>query len=226
MHLTAMDWSRPVDLYCERTDPSFWAEPVNALTNAAFLIAAAVAFVQWRRAEPRDWPVLLPIALTAAIGVGSFIFHTFATRGAALFDTVPIAIFIYAYLLLALRRFLHLPLLVSLVLLAAFALLSYLESRIVPPGTLNGSHAYLPAFAALIVCGWLVRAEPSGKLMLSAAGVLALSLTFRSVDMAVCAVFPLGTHFLWHSLNGVVLYLLLHAALSAPASKFGGLPPN
>ena len=34
-----MDWSTPVDLYCERLGPSFWAEPVNAFSNAAFLIS-------------------------------------------------------------------------------------------------------------------------------------------------------------------------------------------
>ena len=29
-----------IDLYCERLDSSFWAEPINALTNVAFIIAA------------------------------------------------------------------------------------------------------------------------------------------------------------------------------------------
>ena len=221
-----MDWSRPVDLYCERTDPSFWAEPVNALTNAAFLIAAAIAFVQWRRAGGRDWPVLILIVITAAIGFGSFIFHTFATRGAALFDVVPIAIFIYSYLFVALRRFLRLSLIISLVLLGLFAVFSYGEAAIVPRGSLNGSHAYLPAFFALVVVGILVRGRPARGLMLAAAGLLALSLTFRSIDMMVCGVFPLGTHFLWHSLNGVVLYLLLLAALYWPAEKAGAVPSN
>jgi hypothetical protein len=40
-----------------------------------------------------------------------------------------------------------------------------------------------------------------------------MSLIFRSIDMAVCPELPLGTHFLWHLLNAVVLYLLLRAAL-------------
>lgn len=35
----------PVDIYCERLGPSFWAEPFNAVTNASFLIAAWFA---WR----------------------------------------------------------------------------------------------------------------------------------------------------------------------------------
>jgi len=221
-----MDWSSPVDQYCERTDPSFWAEPVNALTNAAFIIAALVAYVQWQRAGGRDLPLLALIVMTAAIGVGSFIFHTFATRGAMLFDIAPISIFIYGYLLLALQRFLRLSLTLSLVLLGIFAVIANVEAAITPPDTLDGSHAYLPAFLALFVVAFLARGEPAGRFMIAAAAVLAMSLVLRTIDMRVCAVFPLGTHFLWHTLNGVVLYLLLFAALKTSAAKFDGLPSN
>jgi hypothetical protein len=208
-----VDWSRPIDIYCERTDPSFWAEPVNAITNAAFLIAAAVAFVQWRRAGARDWSVLALIVVTAVIGVGSFIFHTVATSGAVLFDTIPIAVFIYGYLFFALRRFIGLSLLAALTLLIAFVGFSYAESAIVPEGALNGSHAYLPALAATMLVGLITVRRSAGPLVLAAAVTLAVSLTFRSIDQAVCATLPVGTHFLWHCLNGLVLYLLLRAAL-------------
>jgi len=37
-----VDFWRSVDLYCERTDPGFWSEPLNAASNAAFLLAAAL----------------------------------------------------------------------------------------------------------------------------------------------------------------------------------------
>jgi hypothetical protein len=208
-----MDWGRAVDLYCERTDPSFWSEPFNAITNAAFLIAALVAFVQWRRGGGKDWPVLALIVVTFAIGIGSFIFHTVATSGAAKFDTIPIAVFIFGYLLFALRRFLGLSLIVSLGALAAFAAFTYVEGQVVPRGALNGSHAYLPALAALLAVAWPMRRHPSGNWLFAAAGTLAVSLTFRSIDMAVCEALPLGTHFLWHSLNGLALYLLLRAAI-------------
>ena len=213
-----MNWSQPVDLYCERLDPSFWAEPVNAVSNLSFLIAAIVAFAQWRRAGGTDRPAGLLIALTAIIGAGSFIFHTVATRGAALFDTVPIAVFIYGYLFFALRRFLRLSLASALILLAAFVAFSYAETAIVPRGALNGSHAYLPALAATLVIGWLVRGKPGGMNVLAAGATLAGSLVFRSIDDSICASVPLGTHFLWHLLNGLVLYLLLRAALTVPAA--------
>ena len=58
-------WSESIDLYCERTDPSFWAEPVNALTNIAFLIAAYAAYRLWRRDAPGDPNVRLSAASSA-----------------------------------------------------------------------------------------------------------------------------------------------------------------
>jgi len=51
---------------------------------------------------------------------------------------------------------------------------------------------------------WRRRPATARGLALGA-GVLCLSLTFRSVDEWVCASLPLGTHFLWHVLNGVML---------------------
>jgi hypothetical protein len=37
------------------------------------------------------------------------------------------------------------------------------------------------------------------------AAILVISLVFRSADAALCPAFPLGTHFLWHILNAVML---------------------
>ena len=68
--------------------------------------AAAAAFVHWRRGDRKDWPALALIGVVTAVGIGSFVFHTVATRGAVLADVIHIAVFIYGYLLLALRRWL------------------------------------------------------------------------------------------------------------------------
>ena len=43
-----------------------------------------------------------------------------------------------------------------------------------------------------------------GGLVIGAA-LLTLSLTFRTLDAPLCAALPLGTHFLWHILNAVML---------------------
>jgi hypothetical protein len=208
-----MNWSEPVDLYCERIGAGFWAEPVNAVTNAAFLLAAGIAFVRWRRAGARDWPTLVLIIVLVAIGLGSFAFHSLATRGAVYLDVIPIAVFIYGYLLLALRRFLALPWRATIELLVVF----FATSRVLPylanPGALNGSLDYLPALGAILILVWFVPSKVRPTIWLAAI-VFVMSLAFRTMDQAVCPAFPLGTHFIWHLLNATVLLVLLDAAIS------------
>jgi hypothetical protein len=207
-----MERSTPIDLYCERADASFWAEPANALSNAAFLIAAAAAFWSWRRAGGRDWPALALIVVAVAVGFGSFAFHTVATRGARLADVIPIAIFIYGYLLLALRRFLHLSAGVSVAIVLLYAAGAQALSWIAPPGALNGSIGYLPALVALIAVARATRG-PARRGLELAVMIFTVSLALRTIDLAACEIFPFGTHFLWHLLNAVVLYVLLRTAI-------------
>jgi len=38
-----------IDLYCERLGPGLWAEPLNALTNLAFLLTALASWQLARR---------------------------------------------------------------------------------------------------------------------------------------------------------------------------------
>jgi Ceramidase len=207
-----MDWSTLVDLYCERTDASLWAEPANALTNAAFLLAAAAAFVLWRRAGGRDWPALALTVVVAVVGLGSFAFHTVATRGAMLADVIPIAIFIYGYLLLALRRFLRLSAGVSAAIVVVYAMGAQALSWLAPSGALNGSIGYLPALVALIAMARATRG-PARRGLELAVMLFTVSLALRTIDLAACETFRLGTHFLWHLLNAVVLYVLLRTAI-------------
>ena len=113
-------------VYCERAGSADqWAEPLNALTNLAFLVAAVA--VGWRLQRTpglswrNGWDLWLLTGLLAAIGIGSGLWHSFATS-------------------------------------------------------------------------W---------------GLFAVSSAFRTLDAAVCSLVPLGTHFLWHLLNALVLFLLL-----------------
>ena len=139
-----MDLWRQIDIYCERTDPGFWSEPANAITNAAFLLAAALV---WRRAAARtaaarDGRVLA--ALIGLIGAGSFLFHTLATVWAAWLDQGAIALYIYAFLWLFLVRVAGLPWWGALGGLGVFAVASRALTAPFPPGSLNGSYALLP----------------------------------------------------------------------------------
>ena len=41
--------------------------------------------------------------------------------------------------------------------------------------------------------------------------LLVVAVSLRTVDLALCGIWPWGTHFLWHMLNAAVLYLSAHA---------------
>lgn len=219
-------WLTPIDSYCERLGPEFWGEPLNAVTNGAFLAAALYALVLWRRAGERDWQALWLIAVTFIVGTGSFLFHTFANRWSLLADVLPIAVFIYSYFLLAMRRYLNLGMAAAISVTVLFVLFNMSFGRfwfsVLPGVTLNGSVGYIPAALALpavgIVC-LLSGTKEAGRALLAAACVFALSLLFRSIDDAICATIPAGTHFLWHGLNALVLFILMKAAILHPSRK-------
>lgn len=220
--------SAQVDAYCERTDFAFWAEPVNAVTNAAFIVAGIVGLLAARRADRLDAPLLLLVALTFAVGIGSFLFHTFATRWAGIADVLPILLFIVSYLIVALRRFFGLGWLLAIVIGLAYVPVSFAITAAagsVLGDALRGGAGYLPAFLAMAICGALLaaRGAPAGRGLLLAAALFAVSLTFRTIDEPLCVVWPLGTHFVWHLLNGTLLGLLLltmvrHGIVTATAA--------
>jgi len=198
-----------IDLYCERLHPGLWAEPVNALTNLSFFIAAILAWRLAVRSKNLSLPVSVLLVILLCIGAGSTLFHTFATPWAELADVLPIAIFQLFYLFLYLTRIARLPLPVTLASLIVFMALIVLSGNF--PGIFNGSLMYAPAFLALFTIGLLhfLQRRKESRLLLTAAFIFLLSLTFRSLDMVVCPVFRPGTHFLWHILNGLLMYLLL-----------------
>ncbi|UZD89547.1 ceramidase [Cognatishimia activa] len=199
-----MDLHQHVDGYCERLDPSFWSEPINAITNAAFLIAA---IYMWRRSEGLFLAKLLCIVLFA-IGVGSFLFHTFAQTWAGIADVLPIILYILVYIFAATRDFWNQRAWIAGFAVVLFfpyaALLSPLFAQI--PG-FESSSAYgpVPLLIFTYAFGLRNRAPETAKGLAIGASIVCLSLFFRSIDEPLCNVLPFGTHFLWHILNGIAL---------------------
>ncbi len=222
-----MDWHAPVDIYCERTDPSFWAEPLNAVSNLSFIFAALWAGVEARR-RALYWPsIWLLICLAAMIGIGSFLFHTHATRWAALTDVVPIWLFVLCYALISIA---HLGgvaprrIAAGLAGLIALGVALWLiwpaadpaaSAPADSPSRFNGSEQYLPAVLAMLI--WSAVAlwmrHRVRWWFVAATATFILSLTLRTTDMALCDVWPYGTHLFWHLLNGTMIALLLQALI-------------
>ncbi|MGD1925624.1 MAG: ceramidase domain-containing protein [Paracoccaceae bacterium] len=197
--------------YCERAqDPSFWAEPWNAVTNAAFLIAAGICLVIALREKRLDGPVLWLITVTSVIGVGSFLFHTVAERWALAADAIPIAVFILSYFVLAMRCYAGYSWGRSFLLLIGFLVAMFALSWVLNTllrDLVGGSISYGAPLGALFAVGfWLnLRGHPAGTWMMVVSGIFFVSLGARTADYMACDALPFGSHWLWHILNGVVL---------------------
>ncbi|MEO0654098.1 MAG: ceramidase domain-containing protein [Pseudomonadota bacterium] len=199
-----MEWTRYIDGYCERTDPSYWAEPINAVTNAAFLIAA---ILMWGRTAGMPLGRALCVIL-AAIGTGSYLFHTHAQVWAAVADTTPIALFILTYLFAANAHYLRWPLWGALVGTAAFipyVLITVPLFQSLP--FFEISAGYWPVPLLIGTYAWLLRRRhpETARGLAIGTGILIASLVLRSIDEPLCATIPIGTHFWWHILNGIML---------------------
>lgn len=221
------DLCRAIDHYCERTSDAWHAEPLNALSNLALVVAGWAA---WRlaaaRLEPQRDPLLaVVIATIPVIGVGSFTFHTLATRWAEWLDVIPILVFMLLYLWLAMTRFFGWHVLLKLPIMLVFLALTLGLEMGVPATVLWGGAMYLPALTAVLTMGvapgkW-VASRARGSYLI-AIPVFALAFALRTLDVPVCASVPIGTHFLWHMFIALFLYLLVRAAIVQEAS--GSVP--
>lgn len=216
-----------VDSYCERTAPGLWGEPLNALTNLAFL--AASALLLWLLAgQPRRPPAsvwLLPVLL-GVVGLCSAAFHTFATSVTAALDSLSILVFILVAVVVTTHWMWGLRW--RWAWLAAPAFLAFSVGVNWALAAVGGENAtlggYLPALLGLLGFGLAIRLTAAtdavhfGTWLLLASIVFAVSLTLRALDMPLCQAFPIGTHFLWHCLNATVLFVVTYAVVHRVAA--------
>lgn len=219
-----MNWTAPVDIYCERVSPEFWAEPWNAASNAAFIIAALWAWRTMRNTGTQS-PILVALtALAFCIGIGSFLFHTYANAWSELADTLPIWTFVAVYIMACIhiragvppRRIAIIALgIAAAVIVGTLAFDTADTAQATQASWSNGSEQYLPAVIALLVLSVLSlkRNHPLRYWFVSATAIFIVSLGFRTVDLHTCEALHVGTHFMWHILNGVMIALLLQALI-------------
>ncbi|XVV05853.1 hypothetical protein ACQPW3_10860 [Actinosynnema sp. CA-248983] len=199
-----------MDVYCERVSAEFWAEPLNAVSNLAFLVGAVLL---WARHRPRPRSLRALPVLLASVGLGSLAFHTFATPFTSTLDVAFIAVYVLWYLVCFAHWFLGVRWGWAWLAVPAFVVLAVAASPVA--GVLpRGSGVYVAPWLALVVVTVLaaVRGQRWRELAV-AAGVFVVSLTLRTLDEPLCGVWPSGTHYGWHVLNAVVLYLVAVGAI-------------
>lgn len=213
-----------LDHYCERAgDASFWAEPLNAITNIAFLLTAyysAKMLYQLRGKGLNYLDIWVLSLFLAMIGVGSFLWHTAASPTTVLLDVIPILLFMNLYLVSVLARVFGLAWCKFVFLWCVYFAASMMAERFLPADLLNGSVLYLPTYLTLLLLlagAWWKHPDAFPDLF-AATKIFTLSLIFRTIDVEACAYFPVGTHFMWHILNALLLYRLMKLLIQQATS--------
>ncbi len=198
--------------YCEQLVAQGYLEPWNAYSNVAFTAAALVSWLRGGlegRASSVQWWTLWGLA--HAIGFGSLAWHATHAPWAELADVVPILCFVQAFLYFTVRRALGYPQVVAatgcVLLAGAMVSLDFWAPRTL----LNGSLAYLPVLGALVTMAVIMREDATRRLLRAAAWLFGGSLCARIFDWRWCGTLPHGTHWLWHLLNGAVIFLALES---------------
>lgn len=210
--MSSINLNSSIDIYCERVSSDLFAEPINFLSNIAFIIAF---YILLRRLKDlsfsdkalKNYSIILTYIILF-IGLGSFLFHAFGNLWSAFADTLPIMIFILFYLYIAVRFYLEQTNLVSVAALIIFLSLNILLGY----AGIEEISSYLTALCAMLLISVISllrdEIEISRGLFISSS-IFIISLTFRQVDNIACSYTSLGTHWIWHILNAILLYSLV-----------------
>lgn len=209
------------DEYCERVGPSLFAEPINAISNLSFIFAAWAAWILAKRTGTLSTGIKVLIALAGSVGIGSMLWHTLANTWTLYLDVVPIVIFIIGFIWLYTRNVMGKGAGFAALSIGAFFLSAFLVNPI--GDALHGAPSYLPGLLVVLVLGLYHAAQqkPSRFTLLAAAGVYFTALFFRTIDLELCHFMTIGTHFIWHTLIGLVTYLAMRSLILSLASNAG-----
>lgn len=201
----------PIPIYCERgSSLEFFAEPLNAISNIAIIFASLGIYrlLTKNKIQKIEYKVV-PI-LIVSIGVGSFLWHATRYPYALILDAVPVALSFALITYIFLDKLIGnkiLALLIAILLLPArFFISSFAPTDIISSLIRN----LINATAFLVIILWTFKKY--GKVAFEGFGILIIylfAITMRSVDLQVCPTFYIGTHFLWHILNALAVYLAL-----------------
>jgi hypothetical protein len=199
---------------CERSGHGMLAEPLNLISSFMFMAVAVSIYRYYKSNEDvqnhKIWDIHALTFITFLIGFNSVVFHAFPNPTTELADTITIVFFIILYFWSVLFRIGKCTKFQAAICFTAFVGFSHILVHQFPRA-LNDSIGYLSSMIALIMIAvhLHLRARPSSSHFMFAAVIGVTSLFCRAIDREVCEMFGGGTHFLWHTLNAALLYILL-----------------
>ena len=150
--------------------------------------------------------------LVILIGLGSFSFHTYANRFTSLLDVLAIALYLVTFAFLIPKQWSRSSILIQLgsvlILIICIVLAQLLISNVKPVLSWLPPGIYLGSWFALIMYALVTQYSnlPAARFLWLAIIAFPFSLLSRQLDIPLCESIG-GTHWLWHLLNGLTLYL-------------------
>ena len=201
------------DEYCERVGFSLLAEPINAISNIGFIVAAWAAWTLAKRTGTLPTGIKVLIGLAGSTAIGSMLWHTLANTWSLYLDVIPIALFMVGVLWLYVRNVMGKDTKFAALSVAAF----FLSALLVRPigDDVHGAPSYFPGLLLILVLGTYhaIQQKPSRFTLLAAAGTYFTALFFRTIDNELCHYMTIGTHFIWHCLIALVTYLVMRGLI-------------
>lgn len=200
------------DLFTHCEHIIFWGatQPLNVLSSVAFWF---VAWWLYHHHRPKVWSY--PFWLVAGIefiGWASIFWHfTHSTLGIAL-DISSVVVWLAFYSVYILHKNCRWSYLAGSAAALAFLALSWGLGRVLNPWLLQTSGAFIPLTILLLLAGWRTR----NRWWIYSGISLAFATVLRIVDVPLCNVIPIGTHWLWHLGCASSLYAALRAVLGRP----------
>lgn len=199
-------------IYCELPIWGTLFEPLNAISNLAFIVAA---FFLWQlgrgvgEAQLRRQVMVLAV-LIALVGVGSFLWHFFRTPWSLAADVIPIQLFLLTFTWFLLRG-MHWSLQVRFGVFVGFVATSMFGGHIVgflmPALASGGGYAAALIFAFVLSYFIYLTDYQKGTYFFITLLIFSVSLLARQLDVPLCSTtHGHGLHLFWHILNGYVLY--------------------
>lgn len=200
-----------IGFYCGRHGSGLFDEPQNSLSNAAFLLGALLAYRAWRATGGTDRFIPALALMLGAVGVGSFVFHSYPTPATLYVDLVPIQLYSLGVLAYTLTRVLLCTWRTAALIVVGFALIRQAWIYLLPPGILGGGVSHVPTLLALLLAVIILarRGLLLWRYLIAGAGCYCAALVVRSWDVPLCSTFPLGLHWAWHGLTALAATLVL-----------------
>ncbi|TSA45222.1 hypothetical protein D4R52_02900 [bacterium] len=195
-------------IYCEKVTGFWLTEPLNALTNLAFLIGAYYLYKFIRINRVKSHLSIFLVGLMVAVGLGSLSWHVHRSEVTLLLDRLPIYIFFSFVIYFAIQT-LTKNKIFTIAVSALLAIIYYVFFTYIPGiNVFYGLLRFVFAFIILATLNFLIKREYGSEYnLIIPLTIFAAALIFRTLDLFVCPLFPLGTHFLWHIFIAVGMYM-------------------